>query len=131
TGWEEGGLIRVYLHPGKQRCREAWPAVTVGQVRSPEDAVFVDLDGDGTLDVVSSCEGKQRTVFVHWGPKDRGRLLDPAAWKTEPLPATQNDQMWMFALPLDVDGRNGIDLVLGSKGPGAAIGWLQSPPNPR
>ena len=45
TGWEEGGKVRVYLHPGPAKVKEAWPAVTVGQVRSPEDAVFVDLDG--------------------------------------------------------------------------------------
>jgi hypothetical protein len=36
----------------------------------------------------------------------------------------------MFALPMQVDG-GGIDLVLGSKGGGATIGWLQSPKNPR
>ena len=37
----------------------------------------------------------------------------------------------MFALPLDVDGRNGIDLIVGSKNPNAAIGWLESPEDPR
>lgn len=57
TGWEEGGLIRVYLNPGPVKAKRPWPAVTVGRVGSPEDAVFVDLDGDGALDVVSSCEG--------------------------------------------------------------------------
>jgi hypothetical protein len=31
-------------------------------------------------------------------------------------------------LPLQIDGRGGIDIVVGSKGQGAAIGWLQSPP---
>ena len=29
TGWEEGGLIRVYLNPGPNGCREKWPAVKV------------------------------------------------------------------------------------------------------
>src|SRR5262245_63756965 len=52
TGWEEGGVIRVYRNPGPAAVRDAWPAVTVGRVRSPEDAVFVDLDGDGAMDVV-------------------------------------------------------------------------------
>ena len=41
TGWEEGGVIRVYLQPAKDEVRRKWPAVTVGKVRSPEDAVFV------------------------------------------------------------------------------------------
>ena len=65
TGWEEGGRIRVYRNPGPAACRKPWPAVTVGKVRSPEDAVFVDLDDDGRLDVVSSCEGGNRTMYFH------------------------------------------------------------------
>ena len=44
TPWEEGGLIRVYLHPGVRAVAQPWPPITVGQVGSPEDAVFADLD---------------------------------------------------------------------------------------
>src|SRR5688500_651755 len=58
TGWEEAGLLRVYLNPGVEKARERWPAVTVGKMKSPEDAVLVDLDGDGAVDVVSCCEGR-------------------------------------------------------------------------
>lgn len=130
TGWEEGGLIRVYLNPGHAKSKRPWPAVTVGKVKSPEDAVFVDLDGDGAVDVVSSCEGKTRTMYVHWAPKDKARYLDETAWRTEPIPATTDKQMWMFCLPMDVDGKNGIDLVVGSKGGGATVGWLESPGAP-
>jgi hypothetical protein len=127
TGWEEGGLIRVYLHPGKERVREQWPAVTVGRVASPEDAVFVDLDGDQAVDVVSSCEGKTRTMYVHWAPADRTRYLEPEAWRTEEIPATKNRHLWMYASPLNMDDRAGTDLVVGSKS--GALGWLQSPIN--
>jgi len=131
TGWEEGGLIRVYLNPGPKHVRGLWPAVTVGEVRTPEDAVFADLDADGSLDVVSSCEGRTRTVYVHWVPKDASRYLDPAAWQTRAFPATAGKHMWMFALPFQVDGRGGIDVVVGAKRQKeqpAEIGWLQSPP---
>lgn len=131
TGWEEGGQIRVYLNPGPQRAASKWPAVTVGAVKSPEDAVLVDLDGDGAMDVVSSCEGRNRTAFVHWAPREKDRFLDERAWTTSPFPATQARQSWMFAIPMQMDGRNGIDLVLGSKGNGASISWLQSPDDPR
>ena len=55
--WEEGGLVRVYLHPGKENVKNHWPMVTVGRVASPEDAVLVDLDQDGAMDVVSIFEG--------------------------------------------------------------------------
>ena len=131
TGWEEGNRVRLYLNPGPERARERWPAVTVGHVNSPEDAVLVDLDGDGALDVVSCCEGKTRSVYVHWAPSDPQQILDPNAWKTEAFPALQGRAAWMFALPLDVDGRHGIDLVLGAKLAGAEVGWLRSPPDPR
>jgi hypothetical protein len=100
-------------------------------VRSPEDAVFADLDGDGAQDVVSSCEGDQRTMFIHWAPKDKSALLDAAAWRTEPIPATARQQRWMFALPLAAAGRPGVDLIVGAKGNGATVSRLPSPSNSR
>ena len=129
TGWEEGGVVRAYLHPGFRKTKQPWPHTEVGKVKSPEDAVFTDLDGDGHIDVVSCCEGRTRSVFFHWSPvNDPQRKILP--WRTTAVPATVSKQSWMFALPLQVDGV-GMDLVLGSKGEGATIGWLQSPENPR
>jgi len=131
TGWEEGGVTRVYLHPGHQAVGKPWPAVTVGKTPDVEDAVLVDLDADGSVDVVSSCEGRTRTMFVHWAPKDRLRYLDPAAWESQPIPAAQDRMMWMFCLPVQVDGRRGVDLVAGGKGADAEIGWFEAPDDPR
>lgn len=131
TGWEQGGLIRAYLNPGPTKVKARWPAVTVGKVGAPEDAVWADLDGDGKMDIVSCCEGHVKSVFVHWAPKEPDRLLDPAAWSTAAFPAVKDRQMFMFCLPLEMDGKHEIDLVTGSKGKDATIGWLQSPANPR
>lgn len=131
TPWEEGGRVRVYLNPGRSKVKEKWPAVTVGKVGSPEDAVFVDLDSDGVVDVVSCCEGIVKTMWVHWAPKEKQRYLQAASWKTEAIPATESAKSWMFCVPVQVDGKNGVDLVAGAKGRNAQIGWLQSPPNPR
>ena len=131
TGWEEGGIIRVYVNPGPKKSKAEWPAVTVGKVASPEDAVFADLDGDGAVDVVSSCEGGNRTTYVHWAPREAKDYLKPAEWKTEAIPATAKKQSWMYALPLEIDGKHGIDLVLGSKGGNGSVGWLQAPKDPR
>jgi hypothetical protein len=131
TAWEEGGLVRVYLNPGPAKAKQKWPAVTAGKVVSPEDAVLADLDGDGTTDVVSCCEGKVKSVFVHWAPKDGGKYLDPAAWETAPFPAVRDRCAWMFCLPLQIDGRHGIDLVVGGKDGGAQVGWLQAPADAR
>lgn len=131
TGWEQGGVIRVYFNPSRVDSRSEWRQVTVGRVQSPEDAVFVDLDRDLAFDVVSSCEGRQQAMFVHWAPKDPDRYWDDSAWTTEVIPASKNLMMWMFAMPLQVDGRGSIDIIAGGKGPGAALGWWEVPSDAR
>lgn len=131
VGWEEGGVVRAYRHPGRGKEGNRWPSVTVGQVRSPEDAVFVDLDGDGAVDVVSSCEGRTRTMFVHWGPEDPESWTATEGWQTEAIPATASKQSWMYALPMQVDGRHGVDVITGSKGGNGSVGWLQAPKEAR
>ena len=129
--WEQGGLVRVYLNPGPDGLRDHWPAVTVGEVGDPEDAFFADLDGDGKFEVVSSCEGETRSIYVHWAPADSGALLEPSAWTTEKLPVAEGEMAWMFAAFAQVDGRLGPDLIAGGKGDGAGIGWFEAPETPR
>ncbi len=132
VGWEEGGLTRVYLNPGMEKAKEPWPAVTVGKTPSVEDAVFVDLDGDGATDVVSSCEGRERAMQVQWAPKGLDDLLNPDAWTQQVLPASkQLGQQWMFATALQVDGKHGTDLIAGSKNKGAQVGWFEAPRDAR
>jgi hypothetical protein len=131
TGWEEGGQVRVCLNPRKAKVRERWPSVMVGKVGSPEDAVFVDLDGDGAIDVVSACEGKTNAVYVHWAPQDKNRILDSSAWTTEAFPAVKDMCQWMFCEPMQIDGAHGTDLVIGGKNKNGQIGWLQAPADPR
>jgi len=131
TGWEEGGRVRAYLNPGPGKARDPWPAVTVGEVASPEDAVFADLDGDGAFDVISSTEGKNNAIYFHWAPREPERYLDPEAWTTQALPASKDLSRWMFVLPFDVDGRHGVDFFAGSKDSPAYVGWWESPADPR
>ncbi|MBL8290366.1 MAG: VCBS repeat-containing protein [Bryobacterales bacterium] len=125
TAWEEGGLIRVYFNPSRVDARRPWPAVTVGKVASPEDAVFADLDRDLAFDVVSSAEGNTRSLQVHWAPKDPDRFFDPSAWTTTAIPAAANLMQWMFAAPWS------NHVVAAGKGPGAALGWFEIPANAR
>jgi hypothetical protein len=131
TGWEQGGTVRVCLNPGPAKPKAQWPAVTVGRAGDVEDAVLVDLDGDGALDVVSCSEGKTRQLSIHWAPKARADYLNASAWHTEPLPGAADKMMWMFALPLQVDGKHGLDLVAGGKNRDAAIGWFAAAKDPR
>ncbi|MDG2223873.1 MAG: VCBS repeat-containing protein [Rubripirellula sp.] len=129
TGWEQGGVTRVYLHPGRDQVKQAWPAVTVGPAASVEDAVLVDLDGDGAMDVVSCCEGSRQVMLVHWAPTNR--YLDPKSWKTEEIPGSEDKCRWMFSCPVDVDQDGRIDLVAGGKGTNSQLGWWKVPEDPR
>lgn len=132
TGWEQGGITRVYLNPGPAKAKGKWPAVTVGLAESVEDAVFIDVDGDGALDVVSSCEGKREAMLVHWAPMDPKDYLNPDKWKTEEVPGATDKFRWMFATPMDVNGDGRTDLLAGGKGTGSQLGWWEIPKkNPR
>ena len=118
TGWEESGLIRLYVHPGHTRARQPWPATTIAEAASPEDAVPMDLDDDGRLDIVSCHEGKRRQVLVHWNNGDQ-------PWTTTSFPQLDG-VMWMYALPLTkLNSRRA--LVVGSKGKNASITLMLSP----
>lgn len=131
TGWEEGAMTRAYLHPGAGNAKAKWPAVTVGRTKAVEDAVFCDIDNDGSVDVVSSCEGNTKRINIHWAPESKDHYLDPDEWSTEAVPVTVDLTRWMFVAPMQVDGKNGIDLVVGSKDDNGLIGWLESPEDPR
>lgn len=127
TAWEESGIVRAYFNPGPDKAGEPWPAVTVGEVASPEDAVFADMNGDGVHEVVSSTEGEERTVYIHEAPREG--YMDPASWTTRPVTRSQGKGQWMYAEPMDVDGNGTLDLVSGSKNDFAMIGaWRFSPP---
>lgn len=121
TGWEEGGRIRICCQPALSEITEKWPSTTIGAVKSPEDAVFADLNGDNWLDVVSCCEGKEQRVFFHYSPGRKDAVHSSDKWKTEELPGTAGVTRWMFCEPLQDD-----TLVLGSKAPNAQITLWQA-----
>lgn len=128
TAWEESGQVRAYLHPGAGKAAGEWPAVTVGMVAKPEDAVFADMDGDGRFEVVSSTEGEDKTVYIHRSSGES--FLDPDGWETTAVARSAGKNQWMFAHPMDVDGNGSMDLVAGSKNDFAAIGAWRFPTSP-
>ncbi|MEX2565801.1 MAG: FG-GAP and VCBS repeat-containing protein [Cyclobacteriaceae bacterium] len=128
VGWEEGGITRLYFHP--ENPGQVWEYI---EVPSPdvEDAFAVDLDGDGFKDLVTFSEGKHQRISVHWAPSNWDHYYLSEKWLTEDFPETVGRTRWMFGKAFDMDGKNGIDLIVGSKDPDGTIGWLESPPAPR
>ncbi len=131
TGWEEENLTKMYLHPGYSRVKLLWTVIPLGVTPHVEDAVFADLDQDGFTDVISCCEGSTESIFIHWAPKDNTLYTRPEAWTSQGLPASKLRMKWMFCYPLQVDGKNGIDLIAGGKGEKAAVGWFEVPADAR
>lgn len=125
TGWEESGITKVYLQPKLSELKEKWPLVIIGKTPNVEDAVFADINNDGRFDVVSCTENNSQKIFIHWNPKKN--ILDTKEWKQNILPASDGLMSWMYAEPMQVDGKNGKDLVAAGKGENAAIGWFEAP----
>lgn len=128
VGWEEGAVSRLYIQPHDPM--KPWPFL---EVPSPdvEDAFAVDLNGDKQMDLVTLSEGAHQRITIHWAPGNPPDYLDSNAWESEDIPATIGKTRWMFGRPVDMDGKNGLDLVVGSKDPDGTIGWLQAPKDAR
>ena len=124
--WEESGVVAAYLNPGASET--AWPRVVVANLTMRSDllsqdgvegAEFVDLDGDGLIDIVSCAEaggwmaGKVGSwgagfVRLHFAPGD---MSD--AWTT--LELLDGVGKWMASSSTDVDGDSRTDVIIGSK----------------
>ncbi|MEM9675264.1 MAG: VCBS repeat-containing protein [Bacteroidota bacterium] len=128
AGWEQGNVTRLYFHPGDPT--QEWDYV---EVPSPavEDALVVDLDEDGFADIVTLSEGKHRRIAVHWAPANWSRYDQSSAWQSVDIPCSVDRTQWMFGVAQQVDGKHGVDLIVGSKGEDGTLGWLEAPANPR
>lgn len=85
TAWEEGGRVRVYLNPGRDKVKQPWPIVEIGQVPDPEDALLFDVDGDGHAEVLVATERENKRLY-EFRQKDLGRPILDRPWSKEVLP---------------------------------------------
>lgn len=121
TGWEESGNTRIYLHPGQKEVFKPWPAQTVGNAPSVEDSVWVDLDRDGRLDVLASCEGKEQSLRVFFAPTDS---LLQSEWESHTIPASKSLTRWMYCEPVPT-AQSPEYIVVGSKNPRGMVGIMR------
>lgn len=118
TPWEEGGRVTVALDRGYD-ADPRWEIDVVGREKSVEDAVAVDLDGDGGLEVVAAAEGNALVLKVF----KRNSAGD--WWNDFNLGDSRGGEKYMFALPWETT--KGHDLVVGGKDEGATISvWRPS-----
>lgn len=127
TGWEQGNVARLYFNPGNPD--DGWPFVEV-PAPQVEDALVADLDADGYADIVTLTEGKDQRVTIHWAPKDAQKYRQSRHWQSAEISSLTGKTRWMFGIAMQVDGRHGPDLVVGSKDPDATLGWLEAPADP-
>lgn len=127
TGWEEGALTKIYLHPGPAKVRDKWPQMTVGQTPNVEDAVFLQLDQTGRQAVLSCTEGKTRKLFIHWPTTDEEEKVQ---WEQASIPSAANVMQWMYAIPFSLDTHT-TTIIAAGKGEQAAIGWWELPDDPK
>lgn len=133
TSFESSGEVALFQHPGYGNEDSPWTSVIVGNVPRGEDALAIDLDGDGVQDIVSSHEGDTLGIYVHWAPANREDYLNAAAWQTELIPESQG-RGWMFAISMDVNQDGILDIVAGSKddyfndrNSVGDLGWFEAP----
>jgi hypothetical protein len=134
SGWEQSGELKLYLNPGIDRLKlpATWSPIDISgglAVEGIEDAAFVDLDLDGSIEaVVSSSEGSSRMLAIHW--QTGAPSSDPQSWIGTELTADRPSS-YMKARAGQIDGVGGADIVAGTKATGdepSLIYWFKSPP---
>lgn len=134
TGFEAGGtgkVTKVFVNPGTAAVKNPWPKITVNTDANGgyEDALYADLDNDGSPDVISTLQGPGNKVIVSWAPPIAQYLT--GSWTQQDITASVGIVSWMFSDVADINQDGRLDIITGSKGAGSNISWFQSPVDPR
>ena len=119
-------MVAAYLNPGN--LETAWARVVVSNLTKRtdllsrdgiEDAEFVDLDGDGLVDIVSCAEagGWMTGKVGSWGAGFVRLHFAPSDWTSEwtTLELLPGVGKWMASSSTDVDGDGRTDVIVGAK----------------
>ena len=130
TGWEESGVVRLYLHPGYDEVTGVWPAVTVGKASSPEDALPIDLDGDQRLEILSCHEGKRLHYVRPVGSCQSIALRWTATEMMTLFSTTAKDRAAESHGLIDLDGDGDEDALICEERRNLGVIWYENPSNP-
>jgi len=135
TNYEWDGKIRIAFHPGLEKVKDSWRAITIGHIKNAESAAFGDFDSDGNFDVVVAHGGEllaQSGVCFIWGP-EQASVLDSTTWEqTKDINGTENAGHFHYIKGRDINGDNLTDVVVGGRGKKTRAGlkWIEAPSNP-
>lgn len=119
SAWEQSGKATRSSYPGANLAAQPWPTQTLTATVGAEDAIYADVDADGSEDVVIGSEAKK--LRIYWGP----------AFTTS-LTITTPDRLLSLAF---MDGKIvtggkvspcGVALWTPGPNPRAAAGWVRT-----
>tara|TARA_Y100000588_G_scaffold388887_1_gene490195 strand:+ start:7054 stop:8304 length:1251 start_codon:yes stop_codon:yes gene_type:complete len=128
-------VVSIVFHPGDpEAVYSEWKKVIIANGSNVEYADFGDYDSDGNLDVAYANgeeTGEISNLSIIWGP-DKGRVMDPEAWKGGgPLPESIDQGQYLFLESFDVNADGGMDIVAGGRmrteGGYTGLIWFEAP----
>lgn len=132
AAWQHASRAIVYLNPGSSGPRNAqWMKRVHLEAGDIEDSKFADLNGDGSMDVITASE-TTRKMYIHWAPGPSLDYLDESGWTRQRLDRAA--RLWVQAEAAQLDGAAGLDVIAGAmkeESSRPTLYWYRAPSDPR
>lgn len=127
AAWQHATKAIVYLNPGSfDPNKGEWMKRVHLDTGDIEDSKFGDLNGDGSMDVITAGE-TTRKLFIHWAPGPSIDYMDETGWTRTRLDRAA--RLWVQVEAAQLDGEAGLDVIAGAmvKGtPSPTLYWYRA-----